>query len=255
MSTESLHTIDDVIARLQEIVIWSKKNQSQLGYFAALYLKVTVKVKEGIEQGRFEDGPRMERLDVLFASRYIDAFDQYQAGEQPTKAWQCAFKMTRRHWPIVLQHLLMGINAHINLDLGIAAAQTAPGNQLEALRNDFDQINQLLGELVNGVQKELAEIWPAYGLLDRFLGRVDTSIINFSINKARDYAWTLALELADLSPDSSTDEWKNVINERDRAVAKFSGAIRSPGILGTLVTRFIRLGEMGDVPSRIEILE
>ena len=46
--------------------------------------------------------------------------------------------------PVILQHLLLGINAHINLDLGIAAVETSPGNQLAPLKNDFDMINKLL---------------------------------------------------------------------------------------------------------------
>lgn len=43
------------------------------GYFAVLYRKVTAKVKEGIAAGFFDDPGPMERLDVLFADRYLDA--------------------------------------------------------------------------------------------------------------------------------------------------------------------------------------
>jgi len=50
-------TIDEVIVHLDDIIARSIREQSRLGYFAALYRKVTVKVKEGIAQGRFEDGP------------------------------------------------------------------------------------------------------------------------------------------------------------------------------------------------------
>jgi hypothetical protein len=35
---------------------------------------VTKKVKNGIENNLFDDGPRMEKLDVIFAKRYIDAY-------------------------------------------------------------------------------------------------------------------------------------------------------------------------------------
>lgn len=55
--------------------------------------------------------------------------------------------------PLILQHLLLGINAHINLDLGIAAAQTSPGDDLPDLRNDFVEINRVLVRQVDGIRE------------------------------------------------------------------------------------------------------
>src|SRR6202008_4811607 len=95
------------------------------GYFAALYYKVTSRVRDGIHNGEFEDGARMEKLDVLFASRYLDAYTKWRNGQQPSLSWQTAFESTKRSSVLVLQHLLLGMNAHINLDLGIAAAEVA----------------------------------------------------------------------------------------------------------------------------------
>ena len=56
--------IDEVIAQLTDIIDISRQEPGRLGYFAALYRKVTINVKQGILNGRFEDGARMERLDV-----------------------------------------------------------------------------------------------------------------------------------------------------------------------------------------------
>ena len=44
-----------------------------MGYFATLYRKVTIQVKKGIADNFFDDGPRMERLDVILANRYTQA--------------------------------------------------------------------------------------------------------------------------------------------------------------------------------------
>ena len=123
-------TIDEVIAQLDEVIDRARREGSRVGYFPALYRKVTVAVKEGIAAGRFEDGQRMERLDVVFANRYLEAMAAWRAGEPPTRSWQLSFEAAGRWWPIVLQHLLLGMNAHINLDLGVAAARTAPGAEL-----------------------------------------------------------------------------------------------------------------------------
>jgi hypothetical protein len=67
-------TIDEVIARLDDIIADCKQRQSRIGYFAALYRRMTVEVQTGIAQKNFEDGNRMEQLDVIFANRYLQAY-------------------------------------------------------------------------------------------------------------------------------------------------------------------------------------
>ena len=244
-------TIDEVINQLTAIVEWSKDNNSRMGYFAALYRKVTIQVKEGIQTGIFEDGPRMERLDVIFANRYIHACYQYQTGQKPTESWVRAFDVTERWWPIVLQHLLMGMNAHINLDLGIAAAETVPPEELQNLKGDFEKINEVLASLVGSVQNELAEIWLLLGILNRYLGSVEKAIINFSMEKARDAAWSFAEELSPLTGEAR----ERAIEEKDAMFATFSNVIMHPGFTLSVVLKIIRLGERGNTRERIEILE
>ena len=140
------HTIDEVIELLDEIVEETKRANNPAGYFAALYRKVTIRVKEGISNNEFEDGSRMEKLDVIFANRYLVAYHTFYKQEIPTASWQVALRKANKFWPIVLQHLLWGMNAHINLDLGIAAAETASGASINDLKQDFDQINELLAD-------------------------------------------------------------------------------------------------------------
>src|SRR6187549_599282 len=141
-------TIAEIIERLTAITTWARQTNSRLGFFPALYRTVTIEVQRGIKEGRFQDPVRMERLDVIFARRYLDAFDAHQRGEPVTRSWRLAFDATGRWRPIILQHLLLGMNAHINLDLGIAAATVAPGASLAALRHDFNEINDILQGLM-----------------------------------------------------------------------------------------------------------
>lgn len=142
----SPHTIDDVLVRLDAIVDDCRRRADRRGMFAALYRRVTRAVKRGIQSGRFADGPRMDRIDVAFARRYLDAYDARIAGQPITRAWQVAFDAAERSGYLILQHLLVGMNAHINLDLGIAAAYTCPGPLLCELRPDYDVINDILAE-------------------------------------------------------------------------------------------------------------
>lgn len=68
---------------------------------------------------------------------------------------------------------MIGMNAHINFDLGIAAAQMVEKGQMQALEPDFSRINKLLSELVDEVKNELPETWPLFKWLDRFAGSLD----------------------------------------------------------------------------------
>lgn len=231
--------------------MWSKHNKKRLGYFAALYRKVTVQVKEGIRNGLFDDGERMERLDVIFANRYLEAFEQYQSAKDPTSSWKFAFDASRRWRPIVLQHLLIGMNTHIDLDLAIAAAETADGRKLADLKGDFFKINDLLGSLVNDVQAELAQVWPLLKLLDYVAGEADEALARFGMNISRGHAWKAAEELSGLSPRDRALK----IEELDHNIAGIGRKILNPGYLIRLVLLFIRIGEVRSVPKIIQILE
>lgn len=66
-------TIDEVLTEPDQIIHRARNEPDRLGFFATLYRNVTIKVKEGIAAGLFEDGPRMEKLNVTFANRYLAA--------------------------------------------------------------------------------------------------------------------------------------------------------------------------------------
>jgi len=242
--------IDQVIAELDEIIEVTRAEESRLGYFAALYRKVTIQVGKGIEEDFFDDPARMERLDVVFANRYLDALAQYRQGLETTDSWAVAFAASQQWWPIVLQHLLIGMNAHINLDLGIAAARTAPGQALPGLKNDFDKINEILSSMVDDVERELARVWPLLRLLDKVAGRTDETIIRFSMDRARDDAWAVAQILASLDQVAQAER----IAQLDGQVARMGRLLWHPGLLIGTAVRIIRLGERGTVAKIIDKL-
>jgi hypothetical protein len=246
-----VQTIDEVIARLTDIIDRSRREPGRLGYFAALYRKVTISVKEGIRSGRFEDGARMERLDVNFANRYLKAFDLHRHGSLPTQSWQVSFEAAGQWRPIILQHLLLGINAHINLDLGIAAVETCPGDELFPLKRDFDEINRILAELVQPVEDAVGEVSPWIGFLEKIDPSADDAIINFSMDRARASAWNFAVKLN----STGGDERLAAMKMRDQDVAALGRLVYKPGrIILPLGLLAIRLRESNDIARVIEVL-
>jgi hypothetical protein len=243
-----INTIDEVIEALDGIIKYSEDTNDTAGYFAVLYRKVTARVKWGIANNEFEDGPRMERLDVIFASRYLDAYYAWKKNEPVSKSWQKAFNITTDFWPIVLQHLLMGMNAHINLDLGVAAAQVSQNKNISDLQNDFNKINTILSSLVTEVQNDLARIWPRLKWILQRTKKVDDFLVDFSMQLSREGAWKFAVSLAnDQSGDLQTR-----IAQRDLIIAEKSKIITHDGFIISVLLGTIRLGERGTVKQKMK---
>ena len=246
-----MKTIPEVIIALTQIIDTAQKEKSAIGYFACLYRKMTIAVQQGIQNNQFEDGKRMEQLDILFASRYLEAYALMRAGKMPSQAWNLAFEATKKNNATVLQYLLMGINAHINLDLGIAAAQTCSNDAIHGLKNDFDKINQVIANIVGEVQSELAQIWFPLKFINKIAYKSEDAVINFSIGIARKSAWKVATDLAPIPANSQS----NYINQLDKRITFLGKTIESPGMKDTIMCKMIKLFELSDVEKVIEILK
>ena len=250
-STTASQTIEDVIEQMDLVIARCIKEKSKIGYFAVLYRDVTVQVSKMIKNKEFENNERMERLDVVFANRFLEAVDQYWKNDKPSKSWLVAFENSKLNSPIILQHLLLGMNAHINLDLAIATAQVAPGALLPQIKNDFQKIMQLLSNMIDGVQARIEEVSPFIKLIDRLGDRTDEMIAGFAVNKARDLAWITAEKLAVETPEQFNKSYEF----HDDIVSLLANVITKPGIIARTCFWIIRLRESKDVIKVIDALQ
>ena len=242
--------IDDVLRILDGLIADNKAKSDPLGYFPALYRQVTLKVKQGIAAGFFDDGQRMDRFDAIFANRYFAAYDAFRAGGKPSKSWQVAFQATQSGQLIILQDLLVGINAHINLDLGVAAGETFRGEALQDFHGDFDKINDVLFGLIPPVEAVIGEFSPLLGLLEKIGGADAVKVLGFSMDAARDDAWLHAEILAQQPPAV----WPLTVRLLDDKVEFLGKLLANPeGLVGKAVD-LIRETESKDVPAIIDAL-
>jgi hypothetical protein len=144
----------------------------------------------------------------------------------------------------------LGINAHINLDLGAAAAAVSSEGTLPGLRRDFDTINGILCDMLDDVQERLARIWPLMSLLDRVGCRTDEAVLHFSILHARDAAWGSATTLVRLEHGHAERELARI----DEWAAVLARLIQTPGVSGTAVALLIRITELRGVPRVLDAL-
>ena len=235
------------------LVARARQDGDRIGEFAAMYSVVTRRVRYLAGQGAFGDADRMAVFVARFAARFLDAVTAAQARTPVTQSWAVCFSAAGQWRPIILQHLLAGMNAHIGLDLGVVAAElaSAPGSAgLEAMRPDFDGINSVLAALVPQVEAAVGQLSPAIGLLDKAGGTADALAVSKVIATARDIAWHSATELTPLSGGARV----SAIRRIDGEVAELGHRIVHPGPLASSVLLRIRLTERRSVAEAIDVL-
>jgi hypothetical protein len=242
-------TIDEVIVRLEDIISECIRTKSPLGYFAVLYQGVTKKVKEHIALGTFEDGERMEKLDVIFANRYLEAYEQFKLQEIPSSCWKIAFEVPQNQGLTILQTMLMGMNAHINYDLAIAAQETVGQEDITQLKRDFDAITDLLLSMLDEVETKINKVSPIFKLIDWVGGRTDEKVAGFIIDKARDFAWNNAVLLNKTSID------RQFYIQQDVFTTQIAERIAEPGLILKTTFKFIRWFETRDSKKVILTLQ
>jgi Family of unknown function (DUF5995) len=219
--------IQDVVDRLTAIIEQARSERSRAGYFAALYRRMTQEIQSGIDNGEFNDPVLVERLDVAFADRYFVAYDAWRRGQPTTSVWQAAFSAAADRQHLVLQHLLLGINAHINLDLGIVTATMVEDGELSSIKRDFDQVNLLIRRLIPQIQDCINRLSLGFRLVDSLGGSLDETLFDFSLQAARDSAWDFACELQPLSLAARGPRCE----ARDREFTRFASHILRPGLV------------------------
>ncbi|HEY4326184.1 MAG TPA: DUF5995 family protein [Mucilaginibacter sp.] len=220
-------TIDDILTQLENIIAESIQTNNRMGFFAALYYKVTAGVKDGIAKGQFENGELMGKFDVIFANRYLDALTAWKNNQHLSSSWQVAFETTEKSSSLVLQQLLLGMNAHINLDLGIAAVEVT-GGQLDTIQKDFDMINTIISSLTYQVLNDIDRVSPLLSLLGLHATNQTSILIQFSIDNARDGAWCFAEDLA----KKQGVDYTTCISQRDQTIKKLAeGLVNMQGLM------------------------
>ncbi|HEY3405746.1 MAG TPA: DUF5995 family protein [Ohtaekwangia sp.] len=231
-------TIDEIIAQLERVITECTNTSDRIGYFASLYHKVTVRVRDAILKKEFENNERMERFDVIFANRFLHAITLWQNHTPPTAPWKVTFENSTKRSRLVLQHLLLGMNAHINLDLGIAAVETTGAADIREIRKDFNSINDILGAMTFEVLQEINRISPLLSLFGLH-AKNDTILIQFSITNARDGAWSFAEDLA----SKTGSDYERCMASRSETISKLAESLVRPSGLIRITLWIIHLFE------------
>ena len=193
-----------VAARMRDQVhLWEEAGDGR-SVFLSCYALMTENMLASLEAGRFRDDAWVDRLLHRFADYYFDALTCYDCGDDPTpEVWRQVHEASRRRPLHVLQHLLMGMNAHINYDLVLTLDEllrpewiTLDEDHRELRLADHREVNAVIAETIDEVQDTVVERYePLMDLADRLLGRWDERLLAGLVTHWREEVWKRALRL------------------------------------------------------------
>jgi hypothetical protein len=191
-------SIDGVVAAMQGRLDALGPEQEHRREFLGTYQRTTIAVGKAVRDGIFEDGPWVEDWDVAFANLYLDALDADLGGGRVPRPWRLAFEAPPDLKP--LQHVLLGINAHINYDLPQALLAVISDEEfrdpaiLDRRRRDHERIDGVLSARVAAEDQELAAV-SVRSLLDRVLTPLNQLASKRFLREARQKVWHNTAEL------------------------------------------------------------
>jgi hypothetical protein len=159
--------------------------------FNRMYLAVTVAVGQAIDNGVFANSYFLDRLDIVFANRYLSAVGHAEAGARVPRCWDVLWRNRLASNCFPIQFAVAGMNAHINHDLVLALVTTFTEMDLSPddsnVASDFERVNTLLASLDGDIRRSYEH---GHALeLDRHFGRIEDCVDGWSITRARAAAW------------------------------------------------------------------
>lgn len=192
---------------------WEKRGD-QRAIFLGCYALMTGNMLIATKRHRFEDDEWVLSLIHHFAGYYFDALEAYEGpAANPPAAWQITHDAAQNPETMVMQNLLLGINAHVNYDLGLAVTDlldpvwaSLSSVVRESRYQDYCLVNQIIADSVDMVQDQVVERYaPLMEFVDILLGPLDEWFTSQLINNWRDEVWQEATTMLE-SPVSNRRE-------------------------------------------------
>jgi hypothetical protein len=204
-----------ILERMLEVIKQWEDQSDQRAIFLNCYAMMTRNMLSAIEQQEFKDPAWVDRLLHRFADYYFIALDAYE--HNPSTAppvWQVTHDITQTEDRLVLQKLLLGVNAHINYDLVFTLVELLEPEWAELSETrraeryaDHCYVNEVIGRTIDAVQDTVLEpAMPVMDIVDKLLGPLDEMMLSRLITNWRDRVWNYAILL--LETKESTGRWQ-----------------------------------------------
>lgn len=269
------------VEKLDKLVKAFRATKSPLGYFAVVYRQMTESVEDCMTRNDWRVVQHQEMMAdfiEMFAARYYDALSD---PSHATQSWRWAFHSQSA--PAVTQ-ILVSMNAHIRLDLGLALAvaalaaarkESAPNAAgcdramawLERFRDDFDTINKLVSGydpaaivsskhgvppvagMVTEVTQTIRRIDPIAALIDTLSWGTAGKALSSGIVLSRIHSVDIAREAILRFGKEGSAGWYAVENAWDSEVARLGATLAKTNSAHRVALRLLR--PLGQSPEAV----
>jgi hypothetical protein len=171
--------------------------------FASVYTLTTLRMAESIDSGAYVNTAWMKSYQTQFANHYRTALRAYALGNrsQVPNAWLQAFDSAAGGQTLIIQDVLLGMNAHINFDLPFAIEAVKISPNTSSRYADHNRVNNVLAEVGDEIIAALGSLYGSnYAALDSALGPLDELLLATGMTAARQNAWNNAVLLTASAP-------------------------------------------------------
>ena len=225
---KNLHS--PTMQRMKSLADRWEQEDDQRAVFLQCYSMMTENMLEALDDGRFHDAKWVGGLLSHFAEYYFAALDSFEApGLQSSAVWQYAHSAAIGENAMVLQNLLLGVNAHINYDLVLALADILDPEWLQLGQDgrqnryeDYCLVNDIIGETIDEVQDQVLEHHePALDIVDKLLGPMDEMVTRHVITAWRGEVWDNTVQMLNLGSLADREELRLKIENASMQKAEF----------------------------------
>jgi len=186
--------VADLLLRMERQLAELEASGDPARFFLGTYLRTTRAVARALDGDTFEDPAWVGELDVVFAGLYLDALAAHRRDPASAPAtWRRAFAADPSLPPEA--HVLLGVHAHINVDLPQALVATMPPADFadcdicSQRRRDHGRIDRVLAARVAAEDVELERSGGRRSPLDRLLRPVNRTAVRKFLREARRTVW------------------------------------------------------------------
>lgn len=232
-------SVSEVIENFKWLENYFLNHNDLRGVFVTAYLHITQSIGAAIEEETFQNNSWSQQYLICFANLYRIALLNYEKKntDQVPKSWVIAYDLATDKKGYIIQHLILGINAHINHDLALALHEVSIDPSREEKYQDHTDINLILGKATEGLKRSVAEKYaPILKRLDRVFGTIDDEITAFSIPKAREHSWSMSIALTSAQTDVERAVIQNTLDEQSAVLARLilASPIQHPKVKETV---------------------
>jgi hypothetical protein len=191
--TPAVNSISELIDELRSLEAALSPGNG-VKWFVRLYREVTEALALELRAGDLEDPVFLELLVLVYGNSVLNVCeDMERRSQRIARAWAPLYERRHDHRVAPIQFALAGLNAHTNHDVPIGLVHAcrstgiAPDSDGPQYR-DYMKMTQLLKRTEDEVKKWL--VTGALQEVDETFGDVDDAIAMWSLQRARQAAWT-----------------------------------------------------------------